>query len=302
VRGLAVAVIASAIGCGRIAFDERGDARVDMRGDSSDAATSCWDAWASGPTFTSVARVAELSLDTSADKNAFLAADGLTLYFASTRSATNVEFWRARRPTVDQPFVVEGPMTDLNSTADEGRIVVDDTGLFGVVSSRRAGGAGNNDLWIATRTGEGAPFVLDRAPSAGLDSGADDKDPSLRPGRQLLYSVNQSEFRISDWTGTSYAAPQVVADGTILPGATSLSDPQLSPDDLVLAFVANVGDGQDFYRSVRTSKAVPFPVATLVDGLSTPVEEQDLSITPDGCEVWFTRASPTDDIWHGFVE
>lgn len=299
-RGLAVVVIASAIGCGRIAFDERSDARVEP--DSSDATTSCWDAWATGPTFTSVARVAELSLDTSSDKNAFLAADGLTLYFASTRSSTNVEFWRARRPTKSEPFVVEGAVTELNSTADEGRIVLDDTGLFGVVSTRRTGGAGNNDLWTVTRTDEASPFVIDRAPSASLDSGADDKDPSLRPGRQLLYSVNQSQFRISDWTGTSYATSQLVADGTILPGATSLSDPQLSPDALVLAFVADTGTGQDFYRSVRTSTAVPFPTATLIANFSTPLEEQDLSITPDGCEAWFTRADPTDDIWHAFVQ
>lgn len=99
-----------------------------------------------------------------------VSADGLTLLFHSARSGGvgNEDIWMSTRATKDAawgtPVCLPAP---INSPANDGEAVLAPNGLVLFFNSDRAGGAGNYDLWVATRPTThspwGTPMNLGRA-------------------------------------------------------------------------------------------------------------------------------------------
>jgi hypothetical protein len=284
-------------GCGRVAFDGRSPSDGAPGADTL-AAPSCWSSWQGGPVLSDPVELTELSTS-SLEKNPFLSDDRLTLYFASDRTGGlgGLDFWRAHRVTVDDPFVVDGPVVDLNSPFNEGRVHLDSTELVAVLSTLRAGSEGANDLWIATRPDLASSFVLDHAAMASLNSSSDEKDPDLvRDGERLYYTVGDVQIRVSDRSGGTYLASQPVATPS-LAGTTSIADPQVSPDELVIVFSGILGGSSDVFMATRASVGDAFANAQPLTVLNTSLTEHDLFVTTDGCEIWFARGSTERNLW-----
>jgi hypothetical protein len=124
-------------------------------------------------TFGPLAPVADLN-GTTDDSDPFVLPDGSAVYFASTRvAAQGYDIYSAARNATgfDQPEPVPG---DVNTVADEGAPIVTDGGLTIYFSSRRGGGAGDFDIYVATRASRSDPFgpatVLEQLNSIRIDA------------------------------------------------------------------------------------------------------------------------------------
>lgn len=91
-----------------------------------------------------------------------ISADGLTLYFHSTRSGGygNEDIWTSTRASKTDPWgtpVNLGPV--VNTGFNDGEAVVSPDGLAMFFSSDRLGGVGNYDLWMTTRRTTDSPWT-----------------------------------------------------------------------------------------------------------------------------------------------
>jgi hypothetical protein len=83
-----------------------------------------------------------------------LSADGLTLHFASQREGGQggMDLWRASREATGDPFgAVENLGSSVNGPLDDAMATVSANDLRIVFASRREGGMGDWDLWMADR-------------------------------------------------------------------------------------------------------------------------------------------------------
>jgi Tol biopolymer transport system component len=88
-----------------------------------------------------------------------LTADGLVIYFTSTRpGSVGSAIWFATRPGLDAPFSAPERATELDSESDESAPGISADGLEIFFASERADGVGELDLWRATRTSLDQPF------------------------------------------------------------------------------------------------------------------------------------------------
>jgi hypothetical protein len=143
-----------------------------------------------------------------------------------------------------------------------------------------------------------APFVIDPAAMSTVNTAAGEKDPHFIGGRvdRLYLSFASGRLGVSRLDGTIYRAPEPLP--VTVPGVTIYADPQGSPDELTLVFSANLPatDG-DFFVTTRNSTTEAFGPPWPLAALNTPALERDLSISNDGCELWFSRDSGAAEIW-----
>jgi hypothetical protein len=118
---------------------------------------------------------------TATDSAPSLTADGLRIYFTSTRpGAGNFDLWTASRPDWNSPFGVATPLTEINTAGVERESHISADGLRIWFTSDRAGGVGSTDTWVASRLDLASPFsnitnvtvlnstLVDVAPGAAL--------------------------------------------------------------------------------------------------------------------------------------
>jgi Tol biopolymer transport system component len=106
-----------------------------------------------GAAFGTPVRIDELASPAN-DWSPWLSADERTILFASSRpgGAGLSDLWIASRADPGAAFGVPQPITELNSPLDELSPALAADGLTIYFRSTRAGGAGGEDLWVATRT------------------------------------------------------------------------------------------------------------------------------------------------------
>ncbi len=132
-----------------------------------------------GPEFNSVA----------SDGQATLSRDGLTVVFCSDRAGGlgNDDFWMSTRKSIDDPFpaaVHLGPKINSPEPDFTPMLCLDDCGLL--FASRRQGGSGSFDLWIALRPDKAAPFQSPM-PLAHINSQFHENRPCLSADGRTLY-------------------------------------------------------------------------------------------------------------------
>jgi Tol biopolymer transport system component len=79
-----------------------------------------------------------------------ISSDELTIYFASSRSGNN-DIWRANRASTAQPFDTPTHVDELASPSQDFPSSISPDGCRIYFWSGRAGGAGDFDIWQATR-------------------------------------------------------------------------------------------------------------------------------------------------------
>lgn len=119
-----------------------------------------------------------------------VSADELSIYFVSDRSG-NVDIWHATRASVGAAFGAPQPVSELNTSSDEGGITLSSDGLEAIIASNRPGGAGARDLYRATRASTADPFG-NLQPLSELNTPDNEIDPALSAdGKELYFASNR---------------------------------------------------------------------------------------------------------------
>jgi hypothetical protein len=292
-------------GCGRIAFDPASDPTSDAApaqdaAAETDVDTTCWPAWLAGTVALSTpVPVAEVNTP-ALENNPFVTANGLTLYFTSQRSGST-EFWYATRPTRDAPFTVIGIEASLSSPRIDGTVQLTPDELSAYISA--VGVQGDFELSLATRPTTADAFTRSVVPMASVNT--PDQEFDVHPvgaGLRIYFgrlAGGNTDILVADRpTLADPFGAAVPAPGLNTPEFES--DPFVSPDELVMVFTAIRGAaGRDIYVATRPAPNMAFSSARRLDTINDPTAtEQDIALSADGCELWFTSdRDGNDDLW-----
>jgi Tol biopolymer transport system component len=111
-----------------------------------------------------------------------ISADGLALYFDSDRPGGLGAFdiWVATRASVAEPFgVAQNLGPSVNSASSDGLPSISADGRSLYFASRRTGGVGEMDLWVARRETAAKPFARAEHLGRTLNSPQYDGEPSI---------------------------------------------------------------------------------------------------------------------------
>ena len=246
-----------------------------------------------------------------------ISADGLELYFCSTRPGGygGYDIWVTRRATTDDPW---GTPVNLGSTVngsadDAGRISAD--GLTFYLSSNRPGGYGDWDNWVTTRptTSDpwGAPLNL------GPPVNTSDWDVATyisSDGLTLFFCSNrpggQGNRDVWVTSRATISDPWGIPVNLGPPVNTSYGDdtpPCLSADGLMLFFNSNRPGGEGGWDLWVTRRAtISHPWGTPVNlGPTVNTSSTDYlgDFSADGSTLYFSSNRVGDhDLWQASIE
>jgi hypothetical protein len=215
-----------------------------------------------------------------------IAADGLSLYFFSTRPGGfgAGDLWVTTRATVDDswnsPNILEAI---VNSAFDEYAPCISADGLELYFTSDRPGGSGNWDLWVTTRTTTddnwGEPVNL----GSKINTSAQDNWPGISPDGLVLFFGSNRSGGVGSWdlymarratTKDPWGTPINLGSG--VNSTTWETGPKVSPDGSMLCFQSPRPGG---FGSVDIWQVSIEPVVDLnSDGI---VDSSDMCIIVD---------------------
>jgi hypothetical protein len=236
-----------------------------------------YDLWrADRPTPTSPynAPVPVTELNTSGSEySPSLTGNGLRIYFTTSRAGGSggTDIWTATRPNWFMPFGTPTPVTELNSTTTDRdpRVSTDDLVMF--FTSTRTGGAGNIDLWMASRPSPSVPFG-NLVNLTALNSTAIDFTPGIAGFHDELFFSSGRPGGAGGWEIYSTRFTGVLGVGIAGPSSTQelrFSDPG-SPG-LPYVAASALGDTPGIQLGSRNLPLNPDPLLTLTVGGLPPI-------------------------------
>jgi len=259
--------------------------------DGSDVPTSgaCWPSWYDGTIRFTVTAIAELA-NSAAQEHPSLSEDDLTLYFDRTVPGRARDFYVSTRAAVGSPWGTPVELAELDSTLDEERVTVGESGTYAVFASTRGGGAA--ELWSATRpTATGAFSTPGQTDVAADNVASEEFDPQLsRDGLRLYHSPvsgsGTQTIALASRTSTAmpFGAPVALPELSI---AGVVGDPTLSPDELLIVFAANMGLARYMYYAIRPNSSASFGTPVEVPDVSSGAYDGNGTLSSTGCELIF---------------
>lgn len=245
--------------------------------------------------FGNVTLVAELS-SRDKDDNPTLTGDLLQICFTSTRanSTDRADVWCAERAARTERFDEPFEITAVNSDAFETSPALSLDGLDLWFSSDREGGAGEADIYVASRATRTDPWA---APTVvpELNSEFDDipRPPAMgdtvmplgsRRTDDTYFTYLATRPSANEAFGTPVLIEELTGPGLII------VDSQLSEDGLLLLFTTVAEDDApaDLYAATRPSLNAPFGAPVLLDGANSPDDDRDPWLSPDGTMLYFS--------------
>jgi Tol biopolymer transport system component len=257
------------------------------------------------------------NINTSSEElNASISADGLSLYFVSTRPGGigGRDIWVASRATTDDDWgepVNLGPI--INTPAGEWGVSISSDGLSLYFDTLQTDGAFANDLWVATRetTDDDWSNPVNLGPIVNSSSG-DDYTPSISSDNLSLYFMSNRSGKVGaydlwvttrettdeDWGAPVNLGPPVNSSGfDVYPG--------ISADGLLLffAFFASAADTRtDLWVTSRATTDDPWgqPV-DLGPTVNSSAWDDYPNVSADGSTLFFRRSlsglNSGGDIW-----
>lgn len=255
------------------------------------------------------------------EMNPALSPDALSLYFVSTRAGGfgGADIWVSHRASIEAPWgepVNLGP--NVNGPGIDASPVVSLDGHLLFFSSDRAGGQGQNDIYVARRTDKSDD--LGWGPAVNL--GPDVNTPGFEAGEFYLQSGEAGPANLYFSGGPNsvaldiYVAP-VNANGETLGPAVPIDElndpdpavtdahPSVRIDGREIYFYSNRAGGlgaSDLFRSTRRSVHEPWSTPeNLGPPLSTNANEIQPTLSYDGRTLIFASTRPGglggSDIW-----
>jgi hypothetical protein len=268
----------------------------------------CMPRWRAGNvTIGTPVRLTDLG-STTVDRNPFVTANELAIYFSSDRSAaTGDDVYVSTRGSLTEAFGAPQRANDISSADADSRFSMTSNELIGVVASDRTGTIGSSDVWLATRMNKQAPFLAFLAANvAAINTGEDELDPELSADGLHMYLAIGSNQEIAmatrAATDVAFSAPQAL---TVLNSSADDADPSVSADELVIVFSSERTQGGgdamgDLYYSKRAMKTDAFDNPRRVPTVNMDdIADRDPALSPDGCRLYF--ASTRDGNYELYV-
>ncbi len=173
---------------GRTAFvsSNRGDGEIDLFSATREDRTRDFPAGG----------FARMSISTEGqDYDPWPSPDGLRLYFVSAVVPDGLglqDILISERASVDDEFSPPSVIAEVSSDAADDNPYLDPEELFIVFSSRRPGGAGDLDLWYATRPDRSSPFSTPE-PLPVVNTGLTEWEPCFTATGELYFSSDRGE-------------------------------------------------------------------------------------------------------------
>ncbi len=195
---------------------------------------------------------------TSLDGSPFPSADGLRLYFFSTRrgGAGGRDLWISSRASVEEPFGAPLPLSELNTPDEEHLPWLTRDELTIYFATTRPTTRADFNLFQASRASLSEPFGPAQ-PVANVNSDALEGRGTLSEDALALIfmSARQGGVGREDLWLSRRVSPEVEFDTPLNLTAVNSSaadlDPALSADGLQLFFSSDRGGAQQIWRSVR---------------------------------------------------
>jgi WD40 repeat protein len=224
-----------------------------------------------------------------------LSSDALTMYLAGRIQGGAGPIAVTTRPNRGNNFsfasTLAAPVNSSPSVEGTPFLSRDELALY--FYSQRAGGAGERDLYVATRASTAAAFNSVSALTS-LESPQRDHSPALSPDSLTIYfssrraSASDDLWRATRSTpGVAFSAPAPVTELNSSGNDTGIT---ISDDELVAYFASDRAGGlggMDLYRAARATATDPFSAPALVAGLSTGANDAAPQLTADGLELFF---------------
>lgn len=212
--------------------------------------------------------------------------DLLELYF--NRDA---DIYVTRRASTSDAWDAPVAVTELNTADAETTPEVSYDGLTIYLASARTGGAGGNDIWMATRATRSdlwsTPVHVDELSSAAAEGAAASTHPHVitidsdRAGTTLLDLYVATRTNPNDPWGTPVRIDELSTAG-------SEGNPMMTGDRLTLYFDSDRSGDGELYVATRPGTTAPFDAPQQITEVSSPAAESDPWISPDGRTLYFT--------------
>lgn len=275
-----------------------GDASVTA--DTSDApvvdmhvGTTCYGQWLDGTIrFDTPVLLATINDSIAYDRDPFLPADELSIYFSTGRTGI-AKVFAAKRSNLNDNFGAPVEASEFSSTANEAKLSISADNKIAVVGSDRFGSSGGFDVWESIRTSTTVQWpAMNRTNVMRVETFGNEHDPSLSADGQRLYLApdQPSPQRIAVATRGGdgvFGTPVVLAN---INGTNGDADPSPTPDERILAFSSNRSGSGDMYYATRATTTADFGAPAPIPDVNTSAPEGDPHISTDGCRLYFARA------------
>jgi hypothetical protein len=238
-----------------------------------------------------------------------LSADGLTMYLSYTASGSNEQVAVTKRTNRGDTFALPSLLPSPVNISAEGTPELSSDELSLYFFSQRFGGAGDRDIYVATRTSTAVQFNMVSV-LATINSSRRDDRPWVSPDELTIYFSSQRASLTDDlWRATRNARSDAFGAAVAVTELNSSGNDAgifLTPDGLVALFASDRSGGLggvDIYRSVRADVSSPFSTPKLVSEVSSTADDIDPQLTADGQELFFAsnRNSTNYRIWRSAV-
>jgi Tol biopolymer transport system component len=195
---------------------------------------------------------------TGQDGTPLLSADGLSLYFFSTREGGlgRRDIWRAARPALAADFAAPTLVAGINGPDDDHLPWLSPDELTMLWETSRPGGVGGFDIWIARRAFRSDGFS-NIAPLNGVNGASTDGRAVLSRDELTIYFTSERPDgmgRLDLWLATRSTRDDSFSQLTNLASLNSSGldqDPFLSADERELMFASDRDGPMRLWRSVR---------------------------------------------------
>jgi WD40-like Beta Propeller Repeat len=292
---------------GDVASDTTPGTMTDAMVDAGPMST-CLDHWFDNTIrFASPAQLANVN-STSFERDPFLTADELTLYFSSARTGSmGGDTWVATRTAITAAFGTPTRSTSFSTAGNETKASITADGLYAVVGSDQAGGSGGVDIWETSRTATSASWsALGRAHVMSVDTTASDHDPMVSASGLHLYDAPDAPGMQHIALATrpnrtaNFGAAATIAE---LDSGMGDGDPTITADERIILFYSNrtsAFTGGNLWYATRASATVAFGAPRIVPDVNTNSNDGDPHLSADGCRLYFGRDGGIAD-WELFV-
>ncbi len=242
---------------------------------------------------------------TSSDQGPALSPDGLSLYFTSNRTGGlgGFDMYVSQRASLNSPW--SSPLnlgSALNTTSDEGNPAFSRYGNFLFFQSKRPGGLGGIDIWVAQRSNPHDDFSW-QAPvnlGPGVNSGDDDNAPTYfeddaRGTRQLYFGSTRPGLGGADIYVSNQMPDRSFGPATLITELSSSANenrPSIRRDGLEIFFQSNRtgsnGTATDLWVATRASALAAWSApVNLGDTTNTASIEQNAYLSSDALTLFF---------------